>query len=121
MSAYDPKRTAWPAAPSVPISGERVLTRARLSEITIQRLFKRQRISPKFLAEVHGWLFRIGWVLFFAGTTYAVVRMEVIDGWGRISSKRILSDLEKVGKGNFNYDSLEHLLSEPEESGEHED
>src|SRR5215472_7192014 len=85
------------------------ISRARLSEITLQRLFKRQRITAKFRAEVQEWLFRIGWVLFFAGTTYAVVKMKVIDGWGRISSKRIGEDLEKVGKGKFDYDSLEHL------------
>jgi hypothetical protein len=88
----------------------REVTRARLSEITLQRLFKRRRISPEFLAEVQEWLFRVGWVLFFAGTTYAVVKMEVIDGWGRISSKRIQADLENVWKGEFDYDTLEHLI-----------
>ena len=92
------------------LPGNREITRARLSEITLQRLFKRRRISPELLADVQEWLFRVGWVLFFAGTTYAVVKMEVINGWGRISSKRIGEDLEKVGKGKFDYDSLEHLL-----------
>jgi hypothetical protein len=53
--------------------------------------------------------------LFFAGTTYAVVKMKVVDGWGRISSKRIKADLEKVGKGEFDYDTLEHLLLGSEE------
>src|SRR5215472_1222901 len=86
------------------------ISRARLSEITLQRLFKRQRISPEFLAEVQEWLFRVGWVLFFAGTTYAVVKIKVIEGWGRISSKRIGRDVEKVGRGQFNFDALEHLL-----------
>jgi hypothetical protein len=79
-------------------------------KITLQRLFKRRRISPELLADVQEWLFRVGWVLFFAGTTYAVVKMKVVDGWGRISSKRIKADLEKVGKGEFDYDTLEHLL-----------
>jgi hypothetical protein len=103
------------------VGGKREVTRARLSEITLQRLFKRRRISPELLAEVQEWLFRIGWVLFFAGTTYAVVKMTVVDGWGRISSKRIRSDLEKVGRGEFDYDSLEHLLIGPESSDERED
>ena len=101
--------------------GNREVTRARLSEITLQRLFKRQRISPEFLAEVQEWLFRVGWILFFAGTTYAVVKMKVVDGWGRISSKRIQAELEKVGRGEFDYDSLEHLLLGPELSSERED
>jgi hypothetical protein len=97
------------------LPGKREITRARLSEITLQRLFKRRRISPELLADVQEWLFRAGWVLFFAGTTYAVVKMKVIDGWGRISSKRVEKALEKVGRGEFNYDSLEHLLLGPEE------
>ena len=103
------------------LPGDREITRARLSEITLQRLFKRRRISPELLADVQEWLFRVGWVLFFAGTTYAVVKMEVINGWGRISSKRIGEDLEKVGKGKFDYDSLEHLLLGPDVSVERED
>jgi hypothetical protein len=102
------------------VGGKREVTRARLSEITLQRLFRRQRISVEFLAEVQEWLFRVGWILFFAGTTYAVVKMNVVDGWGRISSKRI-KDLEKVGRGEFDYDSLEHLLLAAEPSGEPED
>ena len=101
--------------------GNREVTRARLSEITLRRLFKRRRVSPELLAEVQEWLFRVGWVLFFAGTTYAVVKMSVIDGWGRISSKRIQAELEKAGRGEFDYDSLEHLLIGPEFSGERED
>jgi hypothetical protein len=101
--------------------GNREVTRARLSEITLQRLFKRRRISPEFLAEVQEWLFRVGWILFFAGTTYAVVKMKVVDGWGRISSKRIQPDLEKAERGEFDYDSLEHLLLAAEPSGEPKD
>jgi len=104
------------------LSGNREVTRARLSEITIQRLFKRRRISSEFLAEVQEWLFRVGWILFFAGTTYAVVKMKVVDGWGRISSKRIQRDLEKVGTGEFDFDSLEDLLLVHTESSiEHDD
>jgi|SRR5690242_15888180 hypothetical protein len=104
------------------LSGNREVTRARLSEITIQRLFNRRRISPEFLADVQEWLFRVGWILFFAGTTYAVVKMKVVEGWGRISSKRIRLDLERVATGEFDFDSLEHLLLvEPESSIEHDD
>jgi hypothetical protein len=103
------------------VGGDREVTRARLSEITLQRLFKRRRIDPELLSEVQEWLFRIGWVLFFAGTTYAVVKMKAIDGWGRISSKRIDEDLEEVGRGEFDFGSLEHLLVESKSSGEAED
>jgi hypothetical protein len=103
------------------VGSNRDLTRARLSEITLQRLFKRRRISPEFLAEVQEWLFRVGWILFFAGTTYAVVKMKVVDGWGRISSKRIGADLERVSTGAFDFDSLEHLLLGSEFSSDGDD
>ena len=71
----------------------REVTRARLSEITLQRLFGRQRISPELLVEVQEWLFRVGLVLFFAGTTYVVVRLKLLtagDGFHRNASMRIL-------------------------------
>src|SRR5215469_13258262 len=42
------------------LPGDRRITRARLSEISLQRMFKRQRISPELLAEVQEWLFRVG-------------------------------------------------------------
>jgi hypothetical protein len=96
------------------------VTRARLAEVTLRRLFGRKRLSPDFLAEVQEWLSRAGWVLFFAGNTYAVVQIKVIEGWGRISSKRIGEDLRKVGIGEFDFDSLEHLLTERESPGEDE-
>ena len=58
------------------------VTRARLTEATLQRLFQRQRITPDFLAEVQEWLYRAGWVLFFAGKTYAVIRTRRCSGLG---------------------------------------
>ncbi len=89
---------------------DREVTRARLAEITLRRLCCRQRISAKFLLEVQEWLLRSGWILFFAGTTYAVVKTKVIGGWGRISSKRIANDLRQVARGRFKFEKLEHLL-----------
>ena|ERR1700690_3569490 len=88
----------------------REVTRARLSEITLQRLFCRRQITPQLLADVQEWLFRIGWVLFFAGNTYAIVKASVVEGWGRISSKKIGRDLEDIAGGEFDFDTLEHLL-----------
>src|SRR5262249_27612712 len=109
MTSEATKRASWPderqcamliahllASKQRELPRKREITRARLSEITLQRLFRRRRISPELLADVQEWLFRVGWVLFFAGSTYAVIKMTVIDGWGRISSKRIGEDLEKV-------------------------
>jgi hypothetical protein len=97
------------------------LTRARLSELTVRRLFGRQIITPAFLLEVQEWLYRAGWVMFFAGTSYAVITVKVVEGWGLISSKRIADDLDKVGKGQFHFDALEHLILRPESGGANED
>jgi hypothetical protein len=102
------------------VTGKEV-TRARLSEIALQRLFKRQRISPRLLLEVQEWLFRVGWVLFWTGTTYAVVKTKVVEGWGRISSKRISEDLAAIGRGEFDFADLEHLLLEIDKPVEEEE
>jgi hypothetical protein len=92
------------------VDKEKEVTRARLAEVTLRRLFCRQRIPSEFLLEVQDWLLRSGWVLFFAGTTYAVVKTKVINGWGRISSKRIAKDLNQVARGQFEFEKLEDLL-----------
>jgi hypothetical protein len=86
------------------------VTRARLAEITLKRLFCRQRIPAEFLLEVQEWLLRSGWVIFSAGPTYAIVKTKVIGGWGRISSKRIAKDLNLAARGQFEFEKLEGLL-----------
>jgi len=98
------------------------LTRARLSEVTVRRLFGRQRITPTFLLEVQEWLYRAGWVIFFAGSSYAVISVKVVEAWGRISSKHIADDLDKVGQGDLTlFGTLERLLLRPTTLKENED
>ena len=90
--------------------GGRDVTRAQLSPSTLQRLLGRRSVSPQLLTEIGEWLLRAGWVLFFAGTTYAIVRLDVVQGWNRVSSKRIRDDIHKVGIGEFDFEALEGLL-----------
>jgi len=101
--------------------GEKPVTRARLTESTLRRLFGRQNLTPEFVLEVQEWLFRAGWVLFFAGTTYAVVKVKVLEGWVRISSKLIRNDLRRVRSGEFDFHSLEYLFLGPDFPGEDEE
>jgi hypothetical protein len=89
---------------------ERELTRARLTEITLRRLWSRTRISNEFLAEVQEYLLHAGWVLFWAGSSYAIIQVSSVEGWARISSKRINEDLAKVSNGKFDFELLEPLL-----------
>jgi hypothetical protein len=89
----------------------REVTRARLTEITLRRLWARTRISNEFLLEVQEYLLHAGWALFWAGSSYAVILISSVEGWARISSKRINEDLAKVSNGKFNFELLEPLLT----------
>src|SRR3954469_9473007 len=52
----------------------REVTRLRVAEISLRRLWGRRRISPEFAEEVAEWLSSAGVTLFFAGSIYAVVK-----------------------------------------------
>jgi hypothetical protein len=80
---------------------DKKVTRARLSENSLRRLWCRKHLTPSFIVEVQEWLFRAGWVLFFAGSGYAIIKADHVDSWVRISTKRITDDLEKVSRGKF--------------------
>lgn len=97
------------------------VTRARLTENTLRRIFVRQRITPEFLLEVQEWLLRAGWALFPAGESYAAVKVRVVSGWGLISSKRIADELRKVAWGQFDFSSLETLLLKSESAEDDDD
>ena len=51
-----------------------------------------------------------GWVLFFAGESYALVKLSVVNGWMRIGSKWVAPTLSQVARGTFNFQALERLL-----------
>lgn len=97
------------------ISADRPQTRARLAEITLKRLWNRNRLEEQFLAEVSEWLLTAGWALLFAGSTYGVVRTSVVENWSPISSKRIQPELDAVAAGQFDFTNLESLLDGPRE------
>ena len=59
-----------------------------------------------------------GITLFFAGSTYAVVRTSVVESWPRVTSKRISDDVRAVAQGTFNFSRLEHLLAAPNQEEE---
>jgi hypothetical protein len=89
-------------------------TRARLAEITLKRLWNRRRLRDDFLREVQDWLFRAGWALFYAGTTFAIVKTKAVEGWPRVTSKDLRAELAKVARGEFDFSRHYGLLSEDE-------
>lgn len=89
--------------------------RIRLSEITLNRLWQRHRFEGDFLADVTEWMYRAGWSLFYAGTTFGLVRTRAVEGWPRISSKRLAPELKQVADGRFDFSQHYHLLTEDDE------
>jgi hypothetical protein len=91
--------------------GEQPVSRVRLSELTLKRLWSRNRLSSEFLEEVQEWLSRGGWTLFFAQNTFAAIRTSAVQNWVRVSSKLIADDLGLVEKGEFDFQNYLHLIS----------
>jgi hypothetical protein len=90
---------------------KRNMSRARISQNTIRRLCGRSQISNEFLIEVQEYLLAAGWALFYIGPTYyGIIKLESVQGWGRISSKRIAGDLHKVQRGEFKWEQYIDLL-----------
>jgi hypothetical protein len=94
--------------------GQEDRTRARLAEITLKRLWSRHRLRDDFLREVQDWLFRAGWALFYAGTTFAVAKIKAVEGWPRVTSKDLQAELVKVARGQFDFGRHYGLLSADE-------
>ena len=94
----------------------REVSRARISQNTIRRLFGRSQFSNDFLLEVQENLLTAGWALFCIGPSYyAVVKLDSAHGWNRISSKRIADKLASVALGEFRWEEQQGLLM-PERS-----
>ena len=91
--------------------GEQPVSRVRLSELTLKRLWSRNRLSSEFLEDVQEWLSRGGWTLFFAQNTFAAIKTSAVQNWVRVSSKLIADDLDLVERGEFDFQKYLHLIS----------
>jgi hypothetical protein len=94
------------------------VSRVRLSELTLRRLWGRDRIDRQLLDEVQEWLSRSGWSLFFSRGTYAAIRATAVSGWPRLSSKQMANDLKRVHEGDFDFGPHLHLLQNYDLSAE---
>ena len=100
---------------------KRKVSRARLSQNTIRKLCGRSQIANDFLLLVQEYLLAAGWALFCIGPThYAIIKLELVQGWSRISSKRIAEDLKLLPHGEFPWKAYE-VLSIPKQNNTAED
>jgi hypothetical protein len=93
-------------------------TRFRVSETTLKQLCGRQRIPLDYLTEVQEWLLDAGWALFFAGSSYAMIKNSSVDGWTRLSWKRIQREVDQVLRGEFKFENLYYLLNRQSSAAE---
>jgi hypothetical protein len=91
-------------------SRRKPLTRAKLTERMLKRLWNRPRLAPEFLQEVSDWLLGAGWVFFYAGPTYAAVRVTAVANWPRVSTSPIQDDLDDIARGTYRHKQYQHLL-----------
>jgi hypothetical protein len=100
----------------------RLVTRARFTETTLRKLWVRSRVTDDLLRPVEEILLHAGWSLFWAETSFAIVKLDVVKGWGRISWKRLAADLKKVKHGKYlKFSELERLLLGDDDDAETED
>ena len=89
---------------------DKQLTRARLSAVTLKRLWGRETITREWLEKVNEWLLSAGWMLIDGGSTYGAVKVTVIENWPRVASKHMKAELEKIKQGAFDFGALHYLL-----------
>jgi hypothetical protein len=92
-------------------SRKQKVTRVRLAEMTLKHLWNRQRLTERFLREVEEWLLTAGWALVYAGSTFGAVKIETVENWPRVSSKRLADEINDVVGGKFKFADLEHFLT----------
>jgi hypothetical protein len=85
------------------------MTRFRVSELTLKRISGRPRLHPEFLIEMQDWLLRAGWAFFFADRSFGMIKLEAVETWTRLSSKRLAEGLDDVAEGDFKFAPLLQL------------
>ena len=88
---------------------DQTMTRFRVSELTLKRITCRPRLHPEFLIEMQDWLLRAGWAFFFADRSFGMIKLEAVETWTRLGSKRIADELDAVAKGGFDFAPLLQL------------
>jgi hypothetical protein len=87
------------------------ITRLRLSQLTLTKLWGRQRLGRELVDEIKEWLHRAGWVLFEAGRMFAMIKIDRVESWPRLTSKHMAGDLSAVFRSEYEYERLYKLVT----------
>jgi hypothetical protein len=96
-------------------------SRARLTRLTLKRLWKKKELKSSFLDEVAAELLKQGWIFFGADDFYAVVQIRMVRNWTKVSSKVVAGELERFSKGSLDFKKLERKLEVVEEDNNDDD
>ncbi len=88
---------------------QKPLTRARLSQLTLKLLWNREQLSREWLEKVNDWLLSAGWTLVYTGSTFGVVKTDVVENWPRVAAKHIKAEVEKMMLDQSKFAELERL------------
>ncbi len=79
---------------------QKTTTRARISQATLRIISERKRLHAAFIDEWIDELADLGWSVFQVGDHFALIQTEAVDGWVRISTKRIRPILQRLSIGD---------------------
>jgi len=102
---------------------DRPINRARISQTTVRKACGRAQLSIGYLEELRETLLAAGYCFFCAGPShYGIIKVGAVEGWARISGKRIGNDLAAIARGQFDFEAHEGLLlAEPQTAEESDD
>jgi hypothetical protein len=87
------------------------ISRFRMSRQTLGKIAKRQLLRQSFLGEFEEHLSALGWLMFaMPDGGYAFLEIESVEGWTKISSSRIASEITAAAKGRIADEDIEGLL-----------
>lgn len=76
------------------------VTRARISRKTLRILAVRKPLRQPFIDDWVTELADLGWSAWEDGDNFALLRTDTIEGWARISARRISDTMERVRNGD---------------------
>ncbi len=98
----------------------RDLSRFRISRRTLTLISGRAQLRQSHIDETGYALRDFGWVMFEHGEHLCLLRMDRIDNWQRVASKRIRREVHQATNPDeaFDFEALERSLNVPDDTAE---